>query len=126
MIREKLAQNWPGDASPMRDDRVLRATRITAAVLVPVLVTAAVILYLFPDDTERLFAWPMRPRPTALVMGAGYFTERTSSLGSPSPRAGIALAYHSPELPRLPRSWLSSACSIGTNSLSATSPFMPG
>ena len=37
------------------------------------LVTAGVILYLFPDDTERLFAWPMRPRPTALVMGAGYF-----------------------------------------------------
>ena len=73
MIREKLAQSWPGDASPMRDDRVLRATRITAAVLVPVLVTAGVILYLFPDDTERLFAWPMRPRPTALVMGAGYF-----------------------------------------------------
>ncbi len=73
MIREKLAQNWPGDASPMRDDRVLRATRITAVVLVPVLLTAGVILYLFPDDTERLFAWPMRPRPTALVMGAGYF-----------------------------------------------------
>ena len=55
MIGEKLAQNWPGDASPMRDDRVLRATRITAAVLVPVLLTAGVILYLFPDDTERLF-----------------------------------------------------------------------
>src|SRR5438132_13814657 len=56
-----------------RDDRVLRTTRITAAVLVPVLLTAGVILYLFPDDTERLFAWPIRPRPTALVMGAGYF-----------------------------------------------------
>src|SRR5436190_22205099 len=56
-----------------RDDRVLRTTRITAAVLVPVLLTAGVILYLFPDDTQRLFAWPMEPRPTALVMGAGYF-----------------------------------------------------
>ena len=65
MIGEKLAQNWPGDASPMGDDRVLRATRITAAVLVPVLLTAGVILYLFPDDTARLFAWPMEPRPTA-------------------------------------------------------------
>src|SRR5438309_5873724 len=74
MIRENLAQNWPEDAWPMRDDRVLRATRITAVVLVPVLLTAAVILYLFPDDTERLFAWPIRPRATALVMGAGYLT----------------------------------------------------
>ena len=57
-----------------RDDRVLRSTRLTAALLVPILVTAAVILYLFPDDTERLFAWPIRPRATALVMGAGYLT----------------------------------------------------
>jgi hypothetical protein len=105
MIRKKLAQNWAVDASPMRDDRVLRATRITAAVLVPVLVTAGVILYLFPDDTERLFAWPMRPRPTARAISS----ERTSSLGSPSPRAGIAPAYHFPESPRLPRCWLSSA-----------------
>ena len=56
MIREKLTQNWPGDGSPMRDDRVLRGTRITAVVLVPVLLTAGVILYLFPDDTDRLFA----------------------------------------------------------------------
>src|SRR5438132_3083003 len=67
-------QDRPIASSPTRDDRVLSSTRITSAVLVPVLVTAGVILYLFPDDTERLFAWPMRPRPTALVMGAGYFT----------------------------------------------------
>ncbi len=73
MTQEIPARDRPGVSSPPRDDRVLRSTRITSAVLVPVLVTAAVILYLFPDDTERLFAWPMRPRPTALVMGAGYF-----------------------------------------------------
>jgi hypothetical protein len=74
MTLETRAQDRPRMSSPTRDDRVLRSTRITSAVLVPVLVTAAVILYLFPDDTERLFAWPMRPRPTALIMGAGYFT----------------------------------------------------
>src|SRR6266516_5583403 len=73
MTLEIPPQDWPGVSSPTRDDRVLRATRITAVVLVPVLLTAGVILYLFPDDTERLFAWPMEPRPTALVMGAGYF-----------------------------------------------------
>src|SRR6266511_2579044 len=73
MTQEIPARDRPGVSSPPRDDRVLRSTRITSAVLVPVLLTAGVILYLFPDDTERLFAWPMRPRPTALVMGAGYF-----------------------------------------------------
>ena len=71
MTLEIRAQDRPGVSSPRRDDRVLRSTRVTSAVLVPVLLTAGVILYLFPDDTERLFAWPMRPRPTALVMGAG-------------------------------------------------------
>src|SRR5438876_10545569 len=74
MTLEMPAQDRPRASSPTRDDRVLRSTRITSAVLVPDLVTAAVFLYLFPDDTERLFARPMRPRPTALVMGAGYCT----------------------------------------------------
>jgi hypothetical protein len=30
------------------------------------------MLYLLPDDTERLFAWTIRPRMSALLMGAGY------------------------------------------------------
>ena len=59
----------PKESPPRRDDRVLQTTRLTAALLVPILVTAAVILYLLPDDTERLFAWPIRPRATALVRG---------------------------------------------------------
>jgi hypothetical protein len=39
-----------------RDDRVLAYTRALSAVIVPFLVGAWVILYLFPDDTKRLFA----------------------------------------------------------------------
>ena len=55
-----------------RDDRVFPETRVVSAVIVPFLIAGFVILYLFPDDTERLFAWTIKPRMTPLVMGAGY------------------------------------------------------
>lgn len=60
------------DARALRDDRVLRATRVVAAIIIPFLVVAFAILYLRPDDTARLFAWTIKPRMTALIMGAGY------------------------------------------------------
>jgi hypothetical protein len=58
--------------SAARDDRVLPETRWIAALIVPFLLAAFGILYLRPDDTARLFAWPVRPHMTALLMGAGY------------------------------------------------------
>jgi len=89
------ARARPKESPPRRDDRVLQTTRLTAALLVPILVTAAVILYLLPDDTERLFAWPIRPRATALVMGSGYVTGAyffgRLALASRWHRAGIPL-----------------------------------
>lgn len=60
----------PGTAA--RDDRVLPATRVLSAVLVPILVTAFVILYAFPSDTERLFAWTIRPDLTPMVLASAY------------------------------------------------------
>lgn len=55
-----------------RDDRVLPATRVLAFVLVPILVTAFVILYGFPADTGRLFAWTIRPTLTPMVLASAY------------------------------------------------------
>ena len=55
-----------------RDDRVLPETRVVSALIVPFLIAGFVILYLFPNDTGRLFAWTIEPRMTPLVMGAGY------------------------------------------------------
>jgi hypothetical protein len=55
-----------------RDDRVLPATRVLAVVIVPFLVVACVLLYLFPGDTGRWFAWEVKPRMTPLIMGSGY------------------------------------------------------
>jgi hypothetical protein len=56
------------------DDRLLPATRWTAAAVVPILVTAGVILYFFPGDTADLWAWPINPPLTALVIGGGYLS----------------------------------------------------
>jgi hypothetical protein len=53
-------------------DRVLPATRILAGVIVPVLVAAFIMLYLLPHETERLFAWPVRPPMTSMMLGATY------------------------------------------------------
>ncbi|GAA2033726.1 hypothetical protein GCM10009740_25320 [Terrabacter terrae] len=61
----------PAQAS-QRDDRVLTATRVLALVLVPILLTAFVILYAFPGDTARLFAWTIRPELTPMVLASAY------------------------------------------------------
>lgn len=55
-----------------RDDRVLPATRVLAVVLVPILVAAFVILYGFPGDTGRLFAWAISPQLTPMVLASAY------------------------------------------------------
>ena len=56
----------------MRDDRVFRGTRVLGAVIVPFLVVAFALLYLFPDDTRHWFAWDVQPTITPLIMGSGY------------------------------------------------------
>jgi hypothetical protein len=55
-----------------RDDRVLKATHILGAVIVPFLVVAFALLYVFPGDTRSYFAWDVQPRITPMIMGAGY------------------------------------------------------
>ena len=55
-----------------RDDRIFLATRIVAAAVVFILVLAVLALYLNPDQTDQDFAWTIKPRMTAMMMGAGY------------------------------------------------------
>jgi hypothetical protein len=56
----------------VRDDRVLTETRVLGAAIVPFLLVAFGLLYLFPDDTRHWFAWDVQPTITPLIMGAGY------------------------------------------------------
>lgn len=53
-------------------DEIFIFTRIAASFVVLILISGFLILYFFPDDTERLFAWTIHPRMTPLAMGAGY------------------------------------------------------
>src|SRR3990172_4482977 len=55
-----------------KDDRIFLATRLVAALVVPVLVLAFVILYFSPELSGRRFAWEIQPSMTARFMGAGY------------------------------------------------------
>src|SRR5436305_9335263 len=56
----------------VRNDRIFPETRWVSVIIVPFLVAAFVILYLFPDHTQELFAWGIRPRMSAMMLGAAY------------------------------------------------------
>jgi hypothetical protein len=55
-----------------RTDRILPETRALAILVIPFLVAAFGILYLFPLQTERLFAWKLQPAMSAMMLGAAY------------------------------------------------------
>jgi hypothetical protein len=55
-----------------RDDRIQPLTRGVAYAIVPFLVVAFAVLYPWPDDTDRLFAWHIVPTLTAMVLGSAY------------------------------------------------------
>jgi hypothetical protein len=57
---------------PVRDDRVLPFTRLLAFVIVPILTVAWAMLWVFPERSGDFFAWPVKPAPTATMLGATY------------------------------------------------------
>lgn len=57
---------------PPRDDAILPPTRLVAAIVIPFLVAAFAILYLWPESTPQWFAWKIDSRLTTALMGAGY------------------------------------------------------
>ncbi|MFH2038804.1 MAG: hypothetical protein ABIJ65_05155 [Chloroflexota bacterium] len=57
-----------------KDDRILPATRIVLAIVVPFLLLAFLILYFFPDLSGERFVWEIKPHMTALFIGSGYLS----------------------------------------------------
>ena len=55
-----------------RTDHVLPVTRLGAGAITLILLAAVGILYLFPNDTQQLFAWTIKPSMTPLLMGSAY------------------------------------------------------
>jgi hypothetical protein len=45
---------------------------MVAALVIPFLVAAFVILYIYPTETERLFAWKLQPTMSAMMLAAAY------------------------------------------------------
>ena len=54
------------------DDRIRTATRALAIFIIPFLVVASAILWFWPEDTGRLFAWPIKPPMTAMLLCTAY------------------------------------------------------
>lgn len=61
-----------GVSDEQRDDRVLAYTRGLSLFIVPFLVVAWVILYLFPVHTARLWAWTIPITMTSMVLASAY------------------------------------------------------
>jgi uncharacterized membrane protein YciS (DUF1049 family) len=61
-----------GVSMPPRDDVVLRPTRAVAAFIIPFLVVAFVVLFPWPSDVARLFAWPIKPTLSPMILGSVY------------------------------------------------------
>jgi hypothetical protein len=55
-----------------RDDRVLAYTRGLSLFIVPFLLVAFVILYLFPEHTARLWSWHIAISMTSMVLASAY------------------------------------------------------
>jgi hypothetical protein len=61
-----------GEDVRTRDDRVLPFTRGLSLFIVPFLVVAWVILYLFPGHTARLWSWAIPVEMTSMVLASAY------------------------------------------------------
>jgi hypothetical protein len=70
--RPEVAMTDTDADTPVRDDRVLPATRGVGYAVAPFLIVAFAVLYPWPGDTGRLFAWHIVPTITAMVLGAAY------------------------------------------------------
>ena len=55
-----------------RDDGIRSYTRVVAAIVLPFLVVAWVLLYLLPNDTDTLFAWTIAPSLTSMLLASAY------------------------------------------------------
>jgi hypothetical protein len=93
----------------VHDDRILPETRWLAALIIPFLVVAFIILYFWPNDTDKLFAWTIKPSMTPMTLAAAYsggiyfFT-----------RAALAKRWHLVKLGFLPVTAFASLLGIAT------------
>lgn len=69
---QRVGNLEPVRRTRVRTDSILPETRWISAIIVPFLLAAFGILYLFPDHTRQLFAWSIQPRMSAMMLAAAY------------------------------------------------------
>jgi hypothetical protein len=60
------------DISNTPDDGVLAVTHWLALFIIPFLVVASVLLYIWPNNTDVTFAWTIKPSMTPMMLAAAY------------------------------------------------------
>jgi hypothetical protein len=91
-------------------NRRIKLPRVIAALLVPFLLAAGLILFLLPERTEEFFAWTIQPPLTPLIMGAGYLSGAYFFI-----RAALEKEWEAVRLGFLPIAvfaWLSAAATL--------------
>jgi hypothetical protein len=61
-----------GGSGSGRDDQVRPLTRGVSLAIIPFLIVAFFVLYPWPHDTGRLFAWEIKPTVTPMILGSVY------------------------------------------------------
>ncbi|HEX6108146.1 MAG TPA: hypothetical protein VFZ02_01940 [Ktedonobacteraceae bacterium] len=56
----------------VRNDRILPETRWLALLIIPFLIAAFILLFIWPNDTDKLFAWTIKPAMTPMMLAATY------------------------------------------------------
>lgn len=92
-----------------RDDRMLPATKALSIAIIPFLLVAFVVLYGFPFETKRLFAWDLKPSMSAMVLGAVYLGGAYFFL-----RAALASAWHTVKVGFIPVTCFATLMGIAT------------
>src|SRR2546429_26057 len=93
----------------VHDDRILPEVRWLAVLIIPFLVAASILLFIWPNDTDKLFAWTIKPAMTPMMLAAAYlggiyfFT-----------RAALAKRWHLVKLGFLPVTAFASLLGIAT------------
>ena len=93
----------------VRNDRILPEARWLAVFIIPFLVAAFILLYFWPNDTDKLFAWTIKPAMTPMMLAAAYaggiyfFT-----------RAALAKRWHLVKLGFLPVTTFAALLGIAT------------
>ena len=72
MPAETVASPFGAEHAAVRDDRVLRETRVLAATVIPALLAGSTILFVFPTHTGDLFAWDIKAHMSGAALAVPY------------------------------------------------------